>query len=207
MVEGAWETVPCTLRREVGERRALVLECEKLHRRSQDVPDDAGALGLSSLIASHPGSLCPECGNEERVVELHTRMVYDTPDGHLKPGDLYWVSFRHEGGRCAPEVGGWTNCEGVHLHVVLPNGHHWDMDSRAANCTRPDDGEHRCWVRHGAPPDVTVNKEGNTCKAGRGSVKSGDFHGYLTDGRLVPVAPEAQHAHHHPRDLKGSEAR
>lgn len=87
-----------------------------------------------------------------------------------------WMSF-HLGpdGRC--------------LVVRLPNGMDWLVDSRASNCTKPDDTEHRCWVRHGEPPNVTIDKNGNTCDAGAGSIGAGSgenyYHGFLVDGALV----------------------
>lgn len=41
----------------------------------------------------------------------------------------------------------------------------------------------RCWVRHGEPPIVTVNKDGLTCAAGAGSIGIGGgeryYHGFL----------------------------
>jgi hypothetical protein len=77
-----------------------------------------------------------------------------------------------------------TGPDGRSLVCVLPNGHHWHIDSRASNCGRPDDDVHRCWVRHGEPPQVHVDKAGNTCPAGAGSIQSGDWHGFLHHGVL-----------------------
>lgn len=79
----------------------------------------------------------------------------------------------------------WQGPDGLHLVVMLPNGHEWAIDSRANNCTMPNETTHRCWVRHGVPPNVTVDKRGNTCQAGSGSILSGDFHGFLRAGALV----------------------
>jgi len=70
------------------------------------------------------------------------------------------------------------------LTVRLPNGRDWTIDSRAANCTMPDDNAHRCWVRHGAVPAITVDKNGHTCGAGGGSILAGDYHGFLRGGYL-----------------------
>lgn len=77
--------------------------------------------------------------------------------------------------------------DGRTLFAVLPNRHHWTIDSRASNCTRKDDDVHRCWCRHGRPEDGTlhVDKNGDTCAAGAGSIVSGDFHGFLHNGHLV----------------------
>lgn len=74
---------------------------------------------------------------------------------------------------------------GPNLFVNVPGGHGWCIDSRASNCSRPEDNEHHCWVRHGDPPNVTVDKNGETCAAGAGSIQTGDWHGFLRDGRLV----------------------
>lgn len=75
--------------------------------------------------------------------------------------------------------------EGPQLTVVCPNGAEWTIDSRASNCTLPYDYEHRCWVRHGDPPNVTVDKNGLTCAAGGGSIQAGDYHGFLQNGVLT----------------------
>ena len=80
----------------------------------------------------------------------------------------------------------WHNETEPHLIVATPGGD-WDIDSRCSNCGSPNDRLHRCWVRHGTPPDITVDKNGATCKAGAGSFapKSGRWHGFLRDGYLV----------------------
>lgn len=126
-----------------------------------------------------PCTACdPPCGEQRPVVRVAggTRAVYDTPDGELGPGAMYVAPCR----ACT-----WHNCPGEHLHVVLPNGHHWDVDSRASNCTLPDDRTHRCWIREGEPPNVTAGKNGHTCTAGAGSIQSGDYHGFLQGGVLT----------------------
>lgn len=74
--------------------------------------------------------------------------------------------------------------DGRSLCVVLPNGHEWMIDGRASNCTKPQDREHRCWVRHGEPPVLTVDKNGNTCAAGAGSIGVPGWHGFLRNGVL-----------------------
>jgi hypothetical protein len=79
----------------------------------------------------------------------------------------------------------WQNEAGPHLIVVLPNGRLWDIDDRANNCTLPNDATHRCWVRHGETPLVTVDKAGPTCAAGAGSIIAGDYHGFLRNGEFV----------------------
>lgn len=81
----------------------------------------------------------------------------------------------------------WRGPDGIAYTVRCPNGHDWHVDSRASNCTLPDDKIHRCWVRHGDPREchVTVDKQGRTCAAGAGSIQAGDYHGFLRDGVLT----------------------
>lgn len=74
--------------------------------------------------------------------------------------------------------------DGRTLFVQTPGGV-WNIDSRGSNCTLPDDDEHRCWVRHGVPPEITVDKVGKTCAAGAGSILIGDYHGFLQNGYLT----------------------
>lgn len=61
--------------------------------------------------------------------------------------------------------------DGRSLVVMTPYGH-WLIDGRSLTCTRKDDESHRCWVREGSPENgtLTVNKKGNTCESGAGSV-------------------------------------
>jgi len=93
-----------------------------------------------------------------------------------RPGDMWdawWYPFKGVDGRS--------------LVVVLPNGHQWAIDSRAANCTLPEDDVHRCWVRTGAAPRITVGKNApgqTTCSAGAGSIGVPGWHGFLVDGHL-----------------------
>lgn len=90
----------------------------------------------------------------------------------------------------------WDNETEPHLIVRCPNPvnndpndlfvntHDWDVDSRCSNCGSPQDRLHRCWIRHGAPPNVHVDKAGVTCKAGAGSIALPRWHGFLTNGVL-----------------------
>lgn len=93
--------------------------------------------------------------------------------------DAYWMGDYAKGtdGKC--------------LIVILPDGYRWMIDGPASNCTLPDDrgpyGQaHRCWVRHGTPPDITVDKDGKTCAAGAGSIMSRrSYHGFLRSGEFT----------------------
>lgn len=116
--------------------------------------------------------------------------VWSTSSGKLEPGGVYWNKHHrsdddenYPNGYCP---GRWTNCPGRHLVVILPNGHTWDVDSRASNCTLPEDRTHRCWVRDSDNLEtMTVGKGGNTCAAGAGSILAGDYHGFLQNGWLT----------------------
>jgi hypothetical protein len=86
-----------------------------------------------------------------------------------------------------PLLGGKMPYDSRYLCVKCPNGCEWAIDGRASNCTRKDDNTHFCWVRHGKPEDGTlhVDKNGDTCDAGAGSIICGDWHGFLHNGHLV----------------------
>jgi hypothetical protein len=76
----------------------------------------------------------------------------------------------------------WSPVDGMNLMVKTPGGE-WYVDGRANNCDQPD-RPHRCWVRHGVPPDITVDKNGDTCGAGAGSIQARQYHGFLRGGFL-----------------------
>lgn len=76
--------------------------------------------------------------------------------------------------------------DGRYLMARVPGGSDWAIDGRASNCDMPDDNEHRCWVRHGEPPNITVDKNGNTCHAGGGSIQTSNWHGHLVNGEFIP---------------------
>jgi len=87
--------------------------------------------------------------------------------------------------------GDW--CKGPDGHsvmVVCPDGSQWCIDGPASNCTAPKDTgpfgvAHRCWVRHGEPPLLTVDKNGKTCQAGAGSIAVPGYHGFLQNGSFT----------------------
>lgn len=98
-------------------------------------------------------------------------------------GAMWWAIWQ-------PKNWDWTNETEPHLLVRCPNGpgehRDWDIDSRAKNCALPNDKVHRCWIRHGIPPNITVDKAGVTCSAGAGSIAMPKWHGYLKNGILQP---------------------
>lgn len=110
--------------------------------------------------------------------------LYRLPDGRevvsseLPPGAVYHAEYMDE---YRPGPDGKAIC------AVCPDGHHWLIDSRASNCTLPDDDVHRCWCRHGDARDGTlhVDKVGVTCQAGAGSIQTSKYHGKLENGSFT----------------------
>lgn len=159
-------------------------------------------------ICHYCGHVAPAEGGEVHVYcQVFRRRLYVDSQGNeiaqdeMKPGDLFYIRehvpapngvFHH----CPSD---WVNCDGRHLHCILPNNTPWDIDGRYSNCTLPNDNLHRCWVRHGDPermfptgPQGTlrngvlhVDKNGLTCQAGAGSISVPGWHGYLHHGKLT----------------------
>ncbi|GEM_PF-2459170 len=108
----------------------------------------------------------------------------------LPIGALYVID-RSFGGKSAPRGRDeYPKCgaDGLAIACKLPSGHHWYIDGTASNCTKREDAAHRCWIRHGTVGDLlTVDKAGNTCDAGGGSIidGAGGWHGFLRAGKLV----------------------
>lgn len=107
-----------------------------------------------------------------------------------------------------PHCEGW---DGVSVVVVVPTTRyvgkriHWYVDGIASNCDvacascgvqYKDHGHehayvssrahHRCWVRHGGFGDtkLQIDKDGDTCGAGGGSIATEGWHGFLHAGVL-----------------------
>lgn len=118
--------------------------------------------------------------------QLFRKIIYIRPDtgelflegaSNLPPGamfDAYW----------SPSI--WKGLDGKSLCVICPGGYQWGIDRKASNCTMPEDHAHRCWVRHGEPPLITVDKNGLTCEAGGGSIQTPNYHGFLVNGEFNP---------------------
>lgn len=83
----------------------------------------------------------------------------------------------------------WKGPDGIALVVILPTAdrHPWHLDAESSNCTRKGDRGHKCWVRHGDPRTdrITVDKNGETCQAGAGSIAVDGYHGFLHNGVLT----------------------
>lgn len=129
-------------------------------------------------VCDHCGEPVPETLEFWHQKQVRSKRLYDTPSRLLEAGNLHYVSYY-------PDNMFWDNHTGPHLICTLPNGNEWNIDSRASNCSLPEDRLHRCWVRHGEVPNIHVDKEGLTCTAGAGSILSGDFHGFLHNGELT----------------------
>lgn len=89
--------------------------------------------------------------------------------------------------RRAEYLEGVKECVGLDgkSYVIKTPGGDWQVDCRASNCTMPNDNIHKCWCRHGEAPNFTVDKNGNTCSAGAGSIQMGSYHGFLINGELT----------------------
>lgn len=98
------------------------------------------------------------------------------PQRELPVGAMWYAPWLDGAEYCGPD--------GHSLWVKTPGGD-WCIDSRASNCTLPNDHEHKCWIRHGTPPNITVDKNGKTCAAGAGSIMAGNYHGFLREGYLT----------------------
>lgn len=127
------------------------------------------------------------------------RSCYDHPLGAMYFQEYIDVHYDSKGENIVAQYKGngqWNNDDGNHLIVVVPckwNGsdgqvydskHFWDVDSRGSNCDMKQDRLHRCWVRHGTIPNITVDKNGVTCGAGAGSILVEGWHGFLRNGIL-----------------------
>lgn len=162
---------------------------EKFIKDFMEVGNFTAGGSLDNYEASEFPDTCEYCGAkapENAIHQVFKKRLYNTDSGKPEPGDMYYAPWYHEKdwkkGVCP-----WDNCNDPrgHLLVILPNGHEWDTDSRASNCTMKEDRQHRCWVKQGEPPHIHIDKDGNTCAAGAGSILSGDYHGFLHHGKLT----------------------
>ena len=114
---------------------------------------------------------------QEFTDRLYTDGTKSYRHRELPVGAMYYADW-------LPKNMFWDNKSDDYLTVVTPGGE-WNIDQRASNCTLPEDRLHRCWVRHGEPPNVTVDKRGVTCSAGGGSIQQPRYHGFLQSGWLT----------------------
>lgn len=123
--------------------------------------------------------------------QVLTRLIYRCtvalPGAAANVGDYMTIEDAPPGAMWyADWIGDWgRGPDGRSLHVKLPDGHNWNVDGEATNCTRKGDRSHKCWIRDGVPPLVTAGKDGETCAAGAGSIQTPGYHGFLRDGVLT----------------------
>jgi hypothetical protein len=122
-------------------------------------------------------SKCGGRGMDRLYKRADTGEVYEF--SQLPVGAMWDADYLHDNPR-------YTGADGISLHVMLPDRHTWCVDSEANNCTRPGDRTHKCWVRHGDPRkgEMHVDKNGNTCAAGAGSILTDKWHGFLHNNYL-----------------------
>lgn len=95
------------------------------------------------------------------------------------PSGAMWFADWYDNAYCVPQL--------AHVLVVKTPGGDWIVDSQSSNCTMPDDRKqekHHCWIIEGNLPNITVSKNGVTCRAGAGSILCGSYHGFLRNGYL-----------------------
>lgn len=123
--------------------------------------------------------------------QLFETDLWDTPSDMLEIGCAWWATpegrghaHSHAAGQCFY----WDDCDDRHLRVLLPDGTHWDVMSRATNCARPDDKSHRCWSVEGDPatPGSLSVGRGPNWENGGGSIATPNYHGFVQQGVLQP---------------------
>lgn len=175
----------------------------------EDLPDDCHRT-RAELVAMDDArwpTACAACGTAFDGTahhQVHGEPLYrGAPDGQLytlvtAPVGAMWDAWWMRHGELKDNP--WTGPDGLTLIVKTPGGD-WMVDAEASNCTRPqrvpvegNPGCHRfvrshyCWVRHGDPRTGTlhVDKNGETCSAGAGSIIAGAWHGFLHNSELTP---------------------
>jgi hypothetical protein len=130
-----------------------------------------------------PVQQLPSGGTRQSPILRRTDTGEEFAKGYAElPIGAMWYGSWYPEGWCNPQLG-----EGKALIVKTPGGD-WLVDQQARNCTMPDDlhqEKHHCWIIHGTPPEITVDKDGVTCNAGAGSIQQGTWHGFLKNGYLV----------------------
>jgi hypothetical protein len=152
---------------------------------------------------------CEKCGHafsDKAARQLFPSPLYMRASGEIMtlqeaPVGAMWHAPWYEG------IPSLVGPDGKALIVRVPENHDWQVDGRASNCDSPckncgvaykdhnkaklcqkyeDANPHKCWIRHGEAPLITVDKRGNTCNAGAGSIMTDEWHGFLTNGVLKP---------------------
>lgn len=122
----------------------------------------------------------PECYQSKAPIWRNPETGEEKALREWGPGAMYFADWYDD----IPEYKG---PDGKTLFCVVPGkggSHAWCIDGRASNCTMKADDVHKCWCRHGTAPVITVDKVGNTCAAGAGSILTDGWHGFLRGGYL-----------------------
>lgn len=156
-------------------------ECEKGHRTDIELGRMTSAAWDAKPFDREKTIACAQCGAPAKKQSGGFGRIFRRADTGEELGGA-----RHLPAGAVFEGGYREGSDGRGLICVCPDGHHWFIDGRASNCTMKDDKVHRCWVRHGKPEDGTlhVDKNGNTCSAGAGSIQTPHWHGFLHHGEL-----------------------
>lgn len=164
-----------------------VFTCDACDHVSRDHVRDVRGVNTSTTAEWTKVITC-KCGDAVKLSSISSIPYYRRVDtgelvggkSRLPAGACYDATWLHHlKPHCGPD--------GRSLHVVLPDGHHWNIDGRASNCSLLADTTHKCWVRHGSPEsgDLHVDKDGITCAAGAGSIATDRYHGFLHRGHLT----------------------
>lgn len=167
------ETIPVRFKEHEG-RKLLDHVTQSSDKRQEDFEESAWP--------THCEKGCGYEFTEEDVWQVQRQLIYERDTGEtlylneVKPGDM-WDAWWMPSSKHSPD--------GRFLIVVTPDGFQWAIDGQASNCTEPEGRTHKCWVRHGDPPNITVDKNGATCQAGGGSIGTPGYHGFLRDGAFT----------------------
>lgn len=178
------------------------------------ISDDADALVVKSVpVSAYRGhaswpTMCFRCGqpfHADGQWLVDTEQLYEgAPDEKrytLRDAPIGAMWDAHWYRNAANDLNNpYTGPDGLSLVVKTPGGD-WLVDGEASNCKKTQYGPtladpkgvwwlgrtHYCWIRHGDPHtgNVHVDKNGETCKAGAGSIQIGGWHGYLDHGYLT----------------------
>lgn len=195
----------CRAKTDWGHDASVVIhEREPLHVWIDELPDDTRRVRSDMVSRDDPRwpAECKACGEPFQVDDEWQvnapELYFGAPDGKLYTLRDAPVGAMYD----AHWMGDWARGpDGIALTVVTPGGV-WMVDHEASNCTRPQqqpagDAEHpnatrfvrshHCWIRHGDPRtgNIHVDKNGDTCAAGGGSIIIGGWHGFLHDSHLV----------------------
>jgi hypothetical protein len=144
-------------------------------------------LAICEFCGANGGDLAPNCSSSGSFWKRIDTGEIKRRIGEFGIGAMWFADWYQRGSTPPGEVvrfgWDWENQYEPPLMVATPGGD-WNIDSRANNCTLKDDRLHRCWIRHGVPPNITVDKVGRSCAAGAGSILAGSYHGFLRNGQL-----------------------